>query len=635
MINKEVFISYKSEDFAQAEWVRSTFENNGIESWMLSFSVLGSSTYADDKPQAIKNCKFFVVLFSKNSQDSAQVLGELEQAVKYGKKILPFMLEECSFSNEVSDYLKNVTCYKGYEDKTAAIEKMISVIKADLSIDSKEKSSAENKEKSSYQSSSNEYRRMPSRALDIPDILKENEVPKKKSKKKIVYGILAGVFALFVFVSVLTSSLNKVEIAGQTYKKDDNSIYLRDYEVTVEDIEAIGKMEAVTFVQFTNCTFPDSDLSWIPNTVNSIKLENCNLTNEHIKSIDFASSDLSSINFDSNKNITDLSKLGVLGEELTSLSFSDCSVSDISFLSEFDNLHSLYFDSNNVSDISALSNCKELQIVSFNSNKVKDVKALSNCVELREIYVNSNMIATFDGLEKAIMLKKIEADTNKIVDTDGLNNTTILEYVSLKSNGELTDISFLSDNSASMKELYIDGNNIADYSPISELIYLKKLTMDNCKNVKSFDFIKNCTKMTYLSASNSGIESFSGLENLNKLFHIDVSDNNLSSLDHLPEFKDSVNLSLRNNKFTEIIMPECRIRNLDILGNPISKIDLSRISGISVAMEYYDGYDYASLCNEFTTVYVIDCPTDKKSDIQAASDKIKLMTEEEYIETEK
>ena len=56
MNDKDVFISYKAEEFEDAIWVKSVLENNGISCWMAPMSISGGASYATEIPKAIRAC---------------------------------------------------------------------------------------------------------------------------------------------------------------------------------------------------------------------------------------------------------------------------------------------------------------------------------------------------------------------------------------------------------------------------------------------------------------------------------------------------------------------------------------------------------------------------------------------------
>lgn len=129
-MKKDVFISYKAEEFEAADWVRATLENNGISCWMAPESIPGGASYATEIPNAIKNCRVFVLILSEKSQCSIWVSKELDRALNEKKTIMPFMLENCILKNDFNFYLSNVQRYNAYENKAAAMEKMLREIRA-------------------------------------------------------------------------------------------------------------------------------------------------------------------------------------------------------------------------------------------------------------------------------------------------------------------------------------------------------------------------------------------------------------------------------------------------------------------------------------------------------------------------
>ena len=127
---KDVFISYKAEEFDEANWVKTVLESNGISCWMAPSCIPGGSSYAVEIPHAIKNAKILVLILSEKAQASPWVSREIDLALNEGKVVLPFMLENCPLKDDFNFYLTNVQRYAAYENKVSAMEKMIREIKA-------------------------------------------------------------------------------------------------------------------------------------------------------------------------------------------------------------------------------------------------------------------------------------------------------------------------------------------------------------------------------------------------------------------------------------------------------------------------------------------------------------------------
>lgn len=122
---KDVFISYKGEEFSDAIWVKEILEKNGISCWMAPMSIPGGSNYAQEIPNAISECKIFVLLLSEKCQRSIWIPKELDQAINEGKVIMPFMVEDCALKKAFNFYLTNVQRYEAFASREDAMKKMI------------------------------------------------------------------------------------------------------------------------------------------------------------------------------------------------------------------------------------------------------------------------------------------------------------------------------------------------------------------------------------------------------------------------------------------------------------------------------------------------------------------------------
>lgn len=126
----DVFISYSSREYPEAETLRRTLVENGISCWMAPDSIPGGSNYTKEIPVAIRKCPVFVLVLSEWAQASHWVLKELDAAVSHGKVILPFMLKNFTLSDEFSFLLSGTQWYPAYQDADAELEKMIDRIKS-------------------------------------------------------------------------------------------------------------------------------------------------------------------------------------------------------------------------------------------------------------------------------------------------------------------------------------------------------------------------------------------------------------------------------------------------------------------------------------------------------------------------
>ena len=113
----DIFISYKSEEYKEANRLKELLAEQGISCWIAPASMRGGSNYAAEIPKAIKKCKVFVLLLTEKAQNSRWVPKELGQAIGEGKKVFPFMLENFTLREDFDFLLKNVQYYRAFEDR--------------------------------------------------------------------------------------------------------------------------------------------------------------------------------------------------------------------------------------------------------------------------------------------------------------------------------------------------------------------------------------------------------------------------------------------------------------------------------------------------------------------------------------
>ena len=128
-MNEQVFISYKSEDFQEADLVRSVLEENGISCWMAPKSIPAGGDYTEAIPVAIDMCKVFVLVLSEEAQKSRWISAETERAFKSETTIIPFAIENCKLSNKFDFLLSMCQRIEAFEKQSNAFEELVNRIK--------------------------------------------------------------------------------------------------------------------------------------------------------------------------------------------------------------------------------------------------------------------------------------------------------------------------------------------------------------------------------------------------------------------------------------------------------------------------------------------------------------------------
>jgi sulfatase modifying factor 1 len=100
----DVFISYSSKNKPVADAVCAGLEGRGIRCWIAPRDILAGETWAAAIIAAIENCQVFVLVASRESFRSGDVLREVQNAANM-VPIIPFRIEEADLPPEMRYYL--------------------------------------------------------------------------------------------------------------------------------------------------------------------------------------------------------------------------------------------------------------------------------------------------------------------------------------------------------------------------------------------------------------------------------------------------------------------------------------------------------------------------------------------------
>ena len=584
-MRKEVFISYKSEEYSDALWVKESLEKEGISCWMAPMDIAGGSSYASEIPTAIKNCKVFVLILSKAAQESKWVPRELDQAINENKIIMPFTVKKCALKSDFSFYLTNVQRYDAYLNKNGALEAMTKDIKKALGI----KETVYTATQATAQSTAQTTRVVKQKA---PIFKKEKKAAKPVSadKKLLAKKIGLGVLAVILVIGIGVLA-NTVWIGGERFSKSDRYIELTDKTLDAKDLESISKMKKRSTIHFHNCVFTESDISaLVGENTWYLALEDCELTTEQVASLDLSNSRIEVCDLSGNKNVTSLDFLAPVVSALEKLDVSNTSVTELSILASAENLVELRADGNGISDISALSNCIKLEILSLCGNELTSLS--------------------------------------------GLENATILCSVNLSDN-QLQDVSILGKSAATMKNLYLINNQIKDISFLESFTEMEYLRLDN-NQITSLSSLENMTKLVGISAAGNQLTNTKGIEGKSSLKYVDLSDNKIEKigtedvllftssaggvLDVSNNPLESVNISY-DGTFAFLSFAGCDIENYTFLND---------IDGYEMILPYNDAIDWQMLYKKsYNDIYIISCPADQKMNlINALGESVANFVEE-------
>ena len=104
----DVFISYSSIDTIAGGTVCSILEQNGISCWIAPRDITPGLDFAEAIIDGIKSSKLFILVYSSNSNNSKQVIREVDRAVYAGLPVINLRLEDVPLSKQLEYYLSSV-----------------------------------------------------------------------------------------------------------------------------------------------------------------------------------------------------------------------------------------------------------------------------------------------------------------------------------------------------------------------------------------------------------------------------------------------------------------------------------------------------------------------------------------------
>ena len=101
----DVFISHSAQDKAVADAVCAAFEEDAIRCWVAPRDVRPGRSFPGEITRAIQQSKVMVLIFSRHSNNSEQVLREVQLAVDSHLPIVRLRIEDVTLSDDLRYYL--------------------------------------------------------------------------------------------------------------------------------------------------------------------------------------------------------------------------------------------------------------------------------------------------------------------------------------------------------------------------------------------------------------------------------------------------------------------------------------------------------------------------------------------------
>ena len=176
----------------------------------------------------------------------------------------------------------------------------------------------------------------------------------------------------------------------------------------------------------------------------------------------------------------DCASIASLGN-LTTLSLTNCNISDVHFLAGLTQLRTLILSDNAMADASPLASLSQLRTLYLDRNPVADLSVLSPLSALTTLSIQGVEIADYvlEDLQKALPGCRIFSDSvvkgSRPVSLGGLDFTESVESLDLSGRG-ITDMSALSGCTA-LEELDLSYNDLNSLAALRSLTQLRTLNI--------------------------------------------------------------------------------------------------------------------------------------------------------------
>jgi hypothetical protein len=102
---RDVFISHSAQDKQIAETICAALEHEGVRCWVAPRDVRPGKSFPGEITRAIQQCKVMLLIFSRHSNSSEQVLREVQLAVDCPLPIVRLRIEDIPLSDDLRYYL--------------------------------------------------------------------------------------------------------------------------------------------------------------------------------------------------------------------------------------------------------------------------------------------------------------------------------------------------------------------------------------------------------------------------------------------------------------------------------------------------------------------------------------------------
>ena len=483
-----VFISYSRKDSNWSRWLQNRLENYNLRKLKISAEIqpleyirpvfrdssdIGIGELKTNLVTELEASRFLIVICSASTTEPDGWVNKevgIFNKLHGGGKIIPFIIEGSPQPKDNNEF----QCYPPELDKNilgaslteltkeAALIKIISFIVG----------------------------------LKFDELWQRHRRREKKRKRIVSWSIIAGIFVIAIFTSILLRDIKQNKI----------NLFLTDIgqkEFIGRNPESIKKLD----LSVLNDSIIPKPIAFFKNIDTLIIFNNSHITRinniSHLKNLKILS--ITNVGMGLLKSIAGMENLPGLEE----LIISGNNIGDWGKISDLKNIKKLYIHFANLKTLKPLSKLKKLESLNINPNAFP---------------FNADEIPRFDLRELGNMpnLKKLSLSECNITSIGGLKNKEVLDTLDISNNLSITDIDSIG-SFKNVKYLDLSKTNFSNFSLLSGLTQLHYLDISLCSNISDLDSLTNLQMLGTLHISFAGFskaERKKLIPALQKLHHL-------------------------------------------------------------------------------------------------------------------
>jgi len=427
---------------------------------------------------------------------------------------------------------------------------------------------------------------------------------------------------------------------GERVSRNEDYLYVSDQTLTNEDLEYIASLKRLSSLRIIDCDVAECrlrdldfkghelwyvDLSgtkglWDLSFLGTIKADTVILND--CPKVDM----IPELNWDelrdleiNGTSVSDLSPLA--NSRLRHLSFRNTNVSDVTPLAKLGGeLWRVDGSYSKVSSIDALVACQDLISLCFDGCPITEIKEPFACTYLHELSLAGTQVSDLSAFSDCNHLERLNLRGVKLSDMSWLNSQCreTLTALDLGQTGlNAQDVSWVA-SCRDLEELVLDGIALGNLDLCQSLEGLTLLSAVNCK-LTDVSGIADCSELSTV------------LLGYNRLREIDTIPA------HDADYPDMV-LDLSHNQLSSVHdLPLVGYRLLLLQGNSagVARTLPAGVSGRMMVVDWYRGIQEleAFESDGFDTVYLLECPEEELKDMPYSwSWMVKRASEDEVLD---